>query len=52
MSHRSLPSKSIPMSPSFISSDVLRDLVAAMPIVILAKALREALQQRRTATRN
>ncbi|WP_200936020.1 hypothetical protein [Variovorax sp. Root411] len=52
MSHTTLNSSALraPASSS-TANDALRDLIAAMPIVIFYKAARAALQQRSTAVR-
>ena len=54
MSNTTLDSRAIrTASPSTTTNDdALRDLVAAMPIVIMYKAARAALMQRRTKTRS
>jgi len=53
MSNTTLDSRAIrTASPSTTNDDALRDLVAAMPIVIMYKAARAALMQRRTKTRS
>ena len=45
MNNTALNSTSL-KAPSFASNGVLRDLIAALPIVIFSKAVRAALQQR------
>ena len=45
MSNAALDSKSFKMIPSFGASDSVRELIAAMPIVILANAVRAALRR-------
>jgi hypothetical protein len=45
MSNTALISKSSKPSPWFLTSEALRDLIAAMPIVIFANAVRAALQR-------
>ncbi len=46
MSNTALDSKSFKTTPWPISGEALRDLIAAMPIVIFAKALQVALKHR------
>jgi hypothetical protein len=43
MSNPALESKSFKTTPWFGANDTLRDLVAAMPIMIVANAVRDAL---------
>ena len=53
MSNPALESKSFKPTPWFGANDTLRDLVAAMPIVILANAVRDALAGKaKTANKN
>ncbi len=53
MSNPALESKSFKPTPWFGANDTLRDLVAAMPIVILANAVRDALAAKaKTAKKN
>ncbi|WP_372528412.1 hypothetical protein [Piscinibacter sp.] len=46
MSNTALNSKSFKTTPWPIAGDALRDLIAAMPIVIFASAVRAALKRR------
>jgi hypothetical protein len=53
MSNTTLDSRAIrTASPSTTTDDALRDLIAAMPIVIMYKAARTALMQRRKSVRS
>jgi len=45
LSNTTLDSKSFKTTPSVGAHEALRDLIAAMPIVIFAKAVRAALQR-------
>jgi len=45
LSDTALHSKPFKTTPSLVASDGLRELIAAMPIVIFAKALKAALQR-------
>ena len=45
MSHCAPDSKPIASAPAAVAGDAVRDLVAAMPIVIFAQALRKAFQR-------
>jgi hypothetical protein len=53
MSNTTLDSRAIrTASPSTTTDDALRDLIAAMPIVIMYKAARAALTQHRKSVRS
>ena len=53
MSNTTLDSRAIhTASPSTTNDDALRDLIAAMPIVIMYKAARAALVQHRKSIRS